>query len=265
MKYFSLSLGSSSVTYFDHNRASLVKTSIKYFRLNQSPQQSFVRPQFLSSEIPPSRQRQQHEFYNNPNTMVQQSQTRTFNTEFQNTTAQQSPSTLSSIGSSLTVATVPPDDGYYIITQIRSAAELYGLFQNRQHEFEFVSKELKQYCTPCVIEQYDKYYRVIIKHPENGSKVLVKLIDRGDKIVVDTSELLQIDKKFCTIPAFVQTLHLHGYDASQNSVNITRNLKKLFRNQWVHITQQGLMLNGRSSVLITLCDSRSVNKMLLSN
>ncbi|CAM4839507.1 unnamed protein product [Rotaria magnacalcarata] len=252
------------------------------FSLGQPPQQSFVRPQFLSSGIPPSRQQQQHEFYHNPNTMVQQSQTRTVNTRFQNTTAQQSPSALSSIGSSLTIDTVPPDDGYYIITQIRSAAEFYGRSQNRQHEFEVVSKELEQYYnhpdnvqsltvpallegTPCAIEQYDKYYRVIMKRCENGSKVLVKLIDCGDEIVVDTSELLQIDKKFCTIPAFVQTFHLHGYDESQNSVHITRNLKKLLLNQWVHITKQGLMLNGRYSVHVTLCDRRSVNQMLLSN
>jgi Tudor domain-containing protein len=72
------------------------------------------------------------------------------------------------------------DDGYYIITQIRSPAEFYGLSQNRQHDFEILSKELEQYYnnsdndqsltvlaipngTPCVIEQYDKYYRVIIK------------------------------------------------------------------------------------------------------
>ncbi|CAF3338912.1 unnamed protein product [Rotaria socialis] len=40
--------------------------------------------------------------------------------------------------------------------------------------------------TRCVIEQYDEYYRVIIKHCENGSKVLVKLIDYGNEIVVDT-------------------------------------------------------------------------------
>ncbi|CAF2066007.1 unnamed protein product, partial [Rotaria magnacalcarata] len=252
------------------------------FSLGQPPQQSFVRPQFLSSGIPPSRQQQQHEFYHNPNTMVQQSQTRTVNTRFQNTTAQQSPSALSSIGSSLTIDTVPPDDGYYIITQIRSAAEFYGRSQNRQHEFEVVSKELEQYYnhpdnvqsltvsallegTPCAIEQYDKYYRVIMKRCENGSKVLVKLIDCGDEIVVDTSELLQIDKKFCTITAFVQTFHLHGYDESQNSVHITCNLKKLLLNQWVHITKQGLMLNGRYSVHVTLCDRRSVNQMLLSN
>ncbi|CAF2986755.1 unnamed protein product [Rotaria sp. Silwood2] len=256
------------------------------FSSGQPPQQSLVRPQFLSYGILPSRERQQQyrptqqlEFYNNQNTMVQQLQTRTFNTGFQNTTAQQSSSTLSSIGSLLTIGTY---DGYYIITKIRSVAEFYGLSQNRQHEFEVLSKELEQYYnnsvnnqsltvpvildgTPCVIEQHDKYYRVIIKHRENGSKVLVKLIDCGDEIVVDTSELLQIDKKFCTIPAFVQTFYLHGYDESQNSVNITRNLKKLLLNQWVHIAQQGLILNGRYGVHVTLCDNRSVNKMLLSN
>jgi hypothetical protein len=72
------------------------------------------------------------------------------------------------------------DDGYYMITKIRSAADFYGLSQNRQHDFEVLSKEFEQYHnnsvnhqsltvpaisegTPCVIEQYDKYYRVIIK------------------------------------------------------------------------------------------------------
>ncbi|CAF4775348.1 unnamed protein product, partial [Rotaria sp. Silwood2] len=154
------------------------------FSSGQPPQQSLVRPQFLSYGILPSRERQQQyrptqqlEFYNNQNTMVQQLQTRTFNTGFQNTTAQQSSSTLSSIGSLLTIGTY---DGYYIITKIRSVAEFYGLSQNRQHEFEVLSKELEQYYnnsvnnqsltvpvildgTPCVIEQHDKYYRVIIK------------------------------------------------------------------------------------------------------
>ncbi len=106
----------------------------------------------------------------------------------------------SSIGSSLTIATVRSgkidyffsffvllyislDDGSYIIIQIRSAAEFYGLSQNRQHDFEVLSKEFEQYYnnsandqsltvpvisegTPSVIEQYDKYYRVIIKQIE---------------------------------------------------------------------------------------------------
>lgn len=44
--------------------------------------------------------------------------------------------------------------------------------------------------------------------------MLVKLIDSGDEIVVDTSELLRINSKFCTMPAFVQTFYLHGYDES---------------------------------------------------
>ncbi len=74
---------------------------------------------------------------------------------------------------------IPLDDGYYVITQIRSPAEFYGLRQNRRREFEVLSKELEEYynsdndqsltvpviseSTPCVIEHYDKYYRVIIK------------------------------------------------------------------------------------------------------
>ncbi|CAF4634248.1 unnamed protein product, partial [Rotaria sp. Silwood1] len=182
------------------------------FSSDQPPQQSLVRPQFLSYGIPPSRERQQHEFYDNQNTIVQQLQTRTFNTGFQNTTAQQSSNTLSSISSSLTIGTVPPDDGYYIITQIRSAVEFYGLSQDHQLEFGVLSKELERYYNNSVNNQSltvpvildDISFFVIfflIIHRENGSKVLVKLIDSGDEIVVNTSELLQIDKKFCTIPA----------------------------------------------------------------
>ncbi|CAF3339321.1 unnamed protein product [Rotaria sp. Silwood2] len=251
------------------------------FGSNQPVQQSFVEPQFPSSGIPPSKQ-QQHEFYKTPNTTVQLSQAGTFNTRFQNTTAQQSPSTLSSVGSSLTIGTVPPDDGDYIITQIRSTTEFYGRPQNRQHEFEVLSQELEQYYnnivndqsltlplivegTPCVIEQYGKYYRVIIKHRENGSKVLVNLIDCGDEIVVHTSELLQINKRFCTMPAFVQTFSLYDFDESKNSVTITRHLKRLMRNQVVHIVQHGLLLNGHFAVNVVLRDNRSINKMLLSN
>jgi len=41
---------------------------------------------------------------------------------------------------------------------------------------------------------------------------LVKLIDRGDEIIVDRSELLQIDDTFSRIPPFVEPFHLHGYD-----------------------------------------------------
>jgi hypothetical protein len=42
--------------------------------------------------------------------------------------------------------------------------------------------------------------------------VLVKLVDRGDELLVDTSELLQLESKYFTIPAFAQPFRLHNYD-----------------------------------------------------
>ncbi|CAF4713519.1 unnamed protein product, partial [Rotaria magnacalcarata] len=48
---------------------------------------------------------------------------------------------------------------------------------------------------PCVIQQGEKYHRIVIKHRESESRVLVKLVDRGDEVIVDTSELLQLEKK----------------------------------------------------------------------
>ena len=42
----------------------------------------------------------------------------------------------------------------------------------------------------------------------------VKLIDRGDEICVDTSELLQIDKKSSSLAAFAQPFRLHDFDGS---------------------------------------------------
>jgi hypothetical protein len=42
----------------------------------------------------------------------------------------------------------------------------------------------------------------------------VKLIDRGDEILVDTSELLQLDEKYQSIPAFAQPFRLHKFDES---------------------------------------------------
>jgi predicted deacetylase len=42
--------------------------------------------------------------------------------------------------------------------------------------------------------------------------VLVKLVDRGDELLVDTSELLQLESKYFTIPEFAQPFRLHNYD-----------------------------------------------------
>jgi len=48
----------------------------------------------------------------------------------------------------------------------------------------------------------------------------VKLVDRGDEIIVDTSELLQLDKKWSTIPSFAQPFRLRGYDESVSDIFI---------------------------------------------
>lgn len=42
--------------------------------------------------------------------------------------------------------------------------------------------------------------------------MLVKLVDRGEEIVVDTSELLQLEKQSITIPAFAQPFRLFNAD-----------------------------------------------------
>jgi hypothetical protein len=54
----------------------------------------------------------------------------------------------------------------------------------------------------------------LIRHRESESRVTVKFVDRGDEIVVDISELLRIDNKFSTIPAFAEPFRLRGYDES---------------------------------------------------
>ncbi len=68
------------------------------------------------------------------------------------------------------------------------------------------------------------YYVVCIRHRESETRVSVKLVDRGDEIIVDTSELLQINKKFTSIAAFAQPFRLFGFDesvrAKQNYVDV---------------------------------------------
>ncbi|CAF4415925.1 unnamed protein product [Rotaria socialis] len=154
--------------------------------------------------------------------------------------------TQTTTGSTSTVPTVPP---------IVSATEFYAFPYSHRDTFDGVCKDLKAYYDSfvndqslnvtvildgnlCAIQQSDKYYRVIIRRRESQSKVLVKLIDRGDEIIVHGSELLQIDNKFSTIPAFVQPFCLHHCDESQNSANVIRQLKKLLFNQSVYITRQ---------------------------
>ena len=55
---------------------------------------------------------------------------------------------------------------------------------------------------------------LLFRHRESESRVLVKLVDRGDEIIVDTSELLQLEKKYFTIQAFAQPFRLYNYDES---------------------------------------------------
>jgi hypothetical protein len=71
------------------------------------------------------------------------------------------------------------DDGYYTIIKVHSAAEFYGLSQNRELELNSLFKHLADYYnnapndsslnvsffldgTLCVIQEGDKYHRVII-------------------------------------------------------------------------------------------------------
>jgi len=61
---------------------------------------------------------------------------------------------------------------------------------------------------------------ILIRNRDSESRVAVKLIDRGDEIIVDISELLQIDDRPASIPAFAQPFRLHGYDESVNNKNI---------------------------------------------
>jgi hypothetical protein len=72
------------------------------------------------------------------------------------------------------------EQGMYIITQVHSASEFYGYSQKRERELENLSKLFDEYYnntandsslsvmffvdgTPCVIQQGDKYHRVIIR------------------------------------------------------------------------------------------------------
>ncbi|CAF0836150.1 unnamed protein product, partial [Rotaria sp. Silwood1] len=181
---------------------------------------------------------------------------------------------------SSSIHTIPPLHGKYWLTHICSGLEFYGFLASREREFETVCKDLHSYYDNyvhaqslsvnaisegmmCIIRQYDHYYRVIIKHHESESKVLVKLIDRGDETVVHTSELLQINNKFSKIPAFVQPFRLQGYDESQNTTSVTHTLKKLAFNQWVDITLQERMINGFYPVHIMLPKKGSINQMIL--
>lgn len=54
----------------------------------------------------------------------------------------------------------------------------------------------------------------IIRRRDGDTRVSVKLIDRGDDIIVDKSELLMIDPKSASISPFAVPFRLRGYDES---------------------------------------------------
>ncbi|CAF0807587.1 unnamed protein product [Adineta steineri] len=257
----------------------------------QAQQHSFVRNQLGLTGLSPSRTQQQQQpprfpqptnYPNNGNNMIQQTQTRTSNPGLYNNTVQQPPSASSNYGSSFNNSAVQPQNGHYIITQVHSALEFYGLPQQRVGELENVSKHFEDYYNNSmndqsinvnsivegniyVIQSGEKYHRAIIKHCESKSRVSVKLIDRGDEIIADSSELLQIERKYSLLPVFAQSFRLRNYDEAQSTANITRNLKKLILNQHVRIELRGPITNGFYPVEVFLNDNRSVNELLLSN
>ncbi|CAM2713618.1 unnamed protein product [Rotaria socialis] len=253
------------------------------YNTNQ-PQQAAIPPGFsalLSSTRQPTQVfTGQNEFYNNSNNTVQQQ----LNRLPPKPIVQQVSVASASNDSSSDIKTLPPQDGYYTITHVYNAIEFYGHSQVRERELDAFYKHLESIYNnnnandqslsvdflmegiPCVIQQGEKYYRVIIKHRESDSRVLVKLVDRGDEVIVDTSELLQLENKYFKIPAFAQPFRLYNYDESHSTAQITRKLKRLILNQRVQITQHLPTINGFYPVEVKLStDNQLVNQILLSN
>ncbi|CAF3914337.1 unnamed protein product [Rotaria magnacalcarata] len=253
------------------------------YNTNQ-PQQAAIPPGFsalLSSTRQPTQVfTGQNEFYNNSNSTVQQQ----LNRLPPKPIVQQVPVASASNDSSSDIKTLPPQDGYYTITHVYNAIEFYGHSQVRERELDAFYKHLEDIYNnnnandqslsvdflmegiPCVIQQGEKYHRIVIKHRESESRVLVKLVDRGDEVIVDTSELLQLEKKYFKIPAFAQPFRLYNYDESHSTAQITRKLKRLILNQRVQITQHLPTINGFYPVEVKLStDNQLVNQILLSN
>lgn len=175
------------------------------------------------------------------------------------------------------------EDGIYIITHVYSAIEFYGHSLVRQRELNALHRHLEtiynlnqtneqSLSVPlivegigCVIQQGEQYHRVIIKHRESDTRVLVKLVDRGDELPVDISELLQLEQRYLTIPAFAQPFRLTNYDDSQSTTTITRKFKRLMLNQSVQITQTSPAIKGFFPVRVQLADNSIVNDILLTN
>ncbi|CAF1120767.1 unnamed protein product [Adineta ricciae] len=258
--------------------------STMYNTNSSQQQQSFGRipPGFsgLPSSIQqPQRVTPKNDYYGSSSNPMQQSQTRSI----QKPAVQQSPTMSTSNDFSSDVRHFLPQDGYYIITQVYSAVEFYGCSHGREkelnalHEYlqdsynnandndQSFSVHLLMEGTLCAIQRGDKYHRVAIKHRESETRVRVKLVDHGEEILVDTSELLQLEKKCSTVPAFVQPFRLYNYDETQSTAHTTRNLKRLILNQRVQLTQHLPAINGFYPVEIRLSDGTLINESLLSS
>lgn len=58
----------------------------------------------------------------------------------------------------------------------------------------------------------------------------MKLIDHGEEVLVDISELLQLEKQCSTIPAFAQPFRLYNYD---ETVSVTQLMEKEKNNEYI--------------------------------
>ncbi|CAF1434332.1 unnamed protein product [Adineta ricciae] len=258
------------------------------FTSDRNPRATYIQNQLASGGLKFARSAlQQNEqsrsaFGNNPNTMAQQSQMRSFDPTSGTITVSSTSNRSRNNNAQAHVATMAPQNGIYTILQVHSAVEFYGLSQNRDKEFQNFSDHLQKHYNHSgndetvnvkpasegelfVIQQDEKYHRVILKRFEHGSRVSVKLIDRGDEIIVDRSELLAPEKGYSSVPPFAVPLRLNGYDERQNSTHVTRNLKKLILNQHVHVQLTGQVTSDCYDAYVDLPDGQSVYDKLLSS
>ena len=66
-----------------------------------------------------------------------------------------------------------------------------------------------------------------VRSRDSDTKVRVQLVDRGDEVVLDTSELLPLNPMFEKIPVFAQRFFLDGYDESVRMKNVEQNTSTL--------------------------------------
>lgn len=62
-----------------------------------------------------------------------------------------------------------------------------------------------------------------VRSRDSDTKVRVQLVDRGDEVVLDTSELLPLNPMFEKIPVFAQRFCLDGYDELVRMKNFEQN------------------------------------------